>query len=368
MNITRNNYEEYFLLYADGELNSSDKAAVESFVSIHPDLAEELDMLMESILATTDIIMPNKHLLLKTEEWNEENLTSIQQQMLLLLDNEIPAEKATELTQAIAKDPILQKDWSILQQTRLAATEIEMPGKESLYRNERDRRPIPIGWVKWMAAAAVVAGIGWYGLTFINNDKTIEGPSVAGVSEVQKAGNNNSPAPALKENNEENKATNSTVLNSPVDEKQPTALQKTESAGKEELSKNRKATTVNQQGVKPNNVPVPLNTNPVIKAPELAVQENNKTPANNYLAVAPPKEIENSYALPVKEPNNSEGSLAQQVIYKEDAFDEPEYVNIAGARIKKQKLRGIFRNVTRTVGRTFDKSNVAQADVASLNK
>jgi hypothetical protein len=367
MNITRNNYEEYFLLYADGELNSSDKAAVESFVSIHPDLAEELDMLMESILATTDIIMPNKHLLLKTEEWNEENLTSIQQQMLLLLDNELPAEDATELTQEIAKDPILQKDWSILQQTRLAETVTEMPGKESLYRNERDRKPIPIGWVKWMAAAAVVAGIGWYGLSFINGNKTVEGPSVARVNEVKKAGNNNSTAPALKENNEENKATNSTVLNSPVDEKQPSALQKTESAGKEELSKNRKATTVNQQGIQPNNVPVPLNTNSVIKAPELAVQEI-KTPANNYLAVAHPKEIENSYALPVKEPNNSEGSLAQQAIYNEDAIDEPEYVNIAGARIKKQKLRGIFRNVTRTVGRTFDKSNVAQADVASLNK
>ena len=56
MNITRNNYEEYFLLYADGELNATDKQAVENFLTIHPDLAEELDMLMEAVLIGCGVV------------------------------------------------------------------------------------------------------------------------------------------------------------------------------------------------------------------------------------------------------------------------------------------------------------------------
>ena len=42
MNINRDNYEEFFLLYADNELSVQEKNAVEDFVRQHPDLEEEL--------------------------------------------------------------------------------------------------------------------------------------------------------------------------------------------------------------------------------------------------------------------------------------------------------------------------------------
>ncbi|MES2646925.1 MAG: hypothetical protein V4717_08635 [Bacteroidota bacterium] len=366
MNITRNNYEEFFLLYADGELTHSDKAAVERFVSIHPDLGEELEMLMESVLETTDITMPGKHLLFKAEEWSEENLTGTQKQMLLLLDNELPAETSAELKQAIATDPLLQKDWSVLLQTQLPAASIEMPVKENLYRREKDRRPIPIGWVKWMAAAAVVAGIGWYSLSLINGNKTIDGPTVAGITDDKKSNNSSDKISVIKEKLPENKVSNTTGLTIPAEEKQPSANTKNTAATETVLVKNKQS-QINQLPVQKKDVPVPAVPVTAIKAPVVAIRENN-TPPNNYIAAADPKETVTSKALPISEPNLPEGSLAQQTIYNEDAVEEPEYVNIAGARIKKQKLRGIFRNVTRTVGRTFDKSNVAQADVASLNK
>jgi len=44
--ITRNNYEEFFLDYIEGEINAPDKVALESFLVQNPDLKKELDEMM----------------------------------------------------------------------------------------------------------------------------------------------------------------------------------------------------------------------------------------------------------------------------------------------------------------------------------
>ena len=49
MNIDRNNYEEFFLLYVDGELDATQQLAVENFVQQNPDLAVELKMILNTM-------------------------------------------------------------------------------------------------------------------------------------------------------------------------------------------------------------------------------------------------------------------------------------------------------------------------------
>lgn len=354
MNITRANYENYFLLYADGELDDAGKQAVETFVTLHPDLEEELEMLMDTILADENITMPGKELLLKTELWQEETMTPQQQSMLLMFDNEMPEAESGKLLEQIATDPSLKKEWEILQQTRLTPVAVVMPGKESLYHNERDRRPIPIGWVKWMAAAAVIAGLGWFGLNWYSNSQRTMNPQVA----VNIKGNRHATLPAT------------TPAGSVTDASQQhailTAGNATAAVQKEPAIKQTKpAENVNQQVLPPvENSNTPAVQYAVNKNEPLVETITEPQVNTNTVATIDPKEL--NPVIQTTQYTEPAQTLAQQAVYNEDAVDEPEYVNIAGARIKKQKLRGVFRNVTRTIGRTFDKSNVAQADIATL--
>jgi hypothetical protein len=69
MQINRQSYEEYFLLYADGELNENERKAVEEFIDLNPDLAGEFDLIRQTVmLPDSSIIFENKELLFKDEK------------------------------------------------------------------------------------------------------------------------------------------------------------------------------------------------------------------------------------------------------------------------------------------------------------
>lgn len=68
MQINRQSYEEYFVLYADGELNESEKKAVEEFIDRNPDLADELSLMQQAVLKPDgSIVFENKELLFRDE-------------------------------------------------------------------------------------------------------------------------------------------------------------------------------------------------------------------------------------------------------------------------------------------------------------
>ena len=50
MEINRNNYESFFLLYLDRELNPSEMAEVEKFLDENADLQKEFSLLQQTIL------------------------------------------------------------------------------------------------------------------------------------------------------------------------------------------------------------------------------------------------------------------------------------------------------------------------------
>lgn len=68
MDINRNNYETFFLLYLDGELNPPEMLQVENFVSENPDLHKEFSVLQQAVLLPGDEVFENKESLFRKEQ------------------------------------------------------------------------------------------------------------------------------------------------------------------------------------------------------------------------------------------------------------------------------------------------------------
>jgi hypothetical protein len=68
MNVTRHNYEEYFLRYVDNELETEERRWVEQFARENPDLDEELSALKSAVLDAEEVLYFGDKGLLYREE------------------------------------------------------------------------------------------------------------------------------------------------------------------------------------------------------------------------------------------------------------------------------------------------------------
>src|SRR4051812_35237904 len=102
MNINRDNYEEFFILYGDNELGNEDRVRVESFVKENPDLAGEFAMLNQVRFSPDEYVsFENKDSLLQGLSGE---LTAAQELMLLSVDGEISADGKAELDELLHRD------------------------------------------------------------------------------------------------------------------------------------------------------------------------------------------------------------------------------------------------------------------------
>ena len=98
MNINRHNYEEFFILYMDNELCPEDRRMVETFVQQHPDLKEELDMLLQyKLVPDTDIRFEGKEELLKDNGHPPITQGNYDEWLSLYIDDELSAEQKTRV-------------------------------------------------------------------------------------------------------------------------------------------------------------------------------------------------------------------------------------------------------------------------------
>lgn len=351
MNINRNNYEEFFLLYADGELTSVEMQAVDAFTHQHPDLAEELRMLMEVVLPNEQATMPGKNRLLKLTEWNETAPTPTQTALLLHLDGELPNTQAAEIENELEQNAAMQQDWAMLQQTRLQAPGISMPDKNRLYRQTAIRRPISPVWSR-IAAAAMLAGVGWFLITDGLEPETIIQQKTVTVQEPAKS----------------TPTTPDLTVNDPITENQ------NQTAGINQTGTHPDSrTNINQAAAHSAQHSVNTPTAGLEKVVAESLAENGEkvtfTPANlvkttdqtNITNTTPRLHTQNlvaSTAVPQASQQNQETPDEYQFARE----DEPEYLYIAGTKIKKQKVRGFMRTVGRTVTRGFTNGNIAQVE------
>ena len=159
MNINRNNYEEFFVLYADNELSAAEKHLVESFVRENPDLQQEFNLLQQTkIFSDNNIVFENKELLMSSHQDNNSviNHSNYEEFFLLYVDNELNEENKKAVEEFAAWHPSLQLELILLQKVRLAPdSSVVFEGKEKLYK-EQAKRILLFRWQRITAAAIVL--------------------------------------------------------------------------------------------------------------------------------------------------------------------------------------------------------------------
>src|SRR5687767_7266297 len=186
--INSSNYEEWFLLYVDEELNAAERKAVEVFAAAHPQLQEELDLLCSTRLPMDTVRLENKEALFS----GNMKMNTVDESLLLYIDNELNQAEQKSIEARLASDQDLQLQYLLLLKTKAAAPVIEFPNKKSLYRHTQ-RRIVPI-WLRAAAAVVLVAGTGaafWFTGDTVTEGTTPEVAVVAG------------PAPVIKNNQED---------------------------------------------------------------------------------------------------------------------------------------------------------------------
>jgi len=359
MNINRNNYEEFFLLYVDNELSAAERNAVELFVQENVDLKEELAMLMQTVI-NADAVSFDKTSLLKEE------FTTLQENLLLYIDNELSADDKLKTEKALQADYSALKELGLLQQTKLQPETIVFADKRSLYRKEKGR-VIGLPWRR-IAAAAILLGFGtWATISFINSDKPKE--AIAGT------GSETKPVIVKQETTGATLAQQPTVV---IDSNTSIA---TADAVKKQQQKNNPAVNSKEQ----KNIPQQKNNDITVAGKEIKKPSNNlpkplerleninKPDGNNDVVKnVPIKEkaidITNSGKTNEVAKSNTDGKVdgyALRANYTEGDADNNLFPE--DDKGKKPKLGGFFRKVKRLVERNTNVTNGNGIKVAGFD-
>jgi hypothetical protein len=359
MNINRYNYEEYFLLYVDNELTKAERLEVETFVHNNPDLEEELIMLKQSKLRPENFIsFPGKSVLLKPEPASLINETNYEEFFLLYVDNELDAAFRKDVEAFAATQPRFQQELDLLMQATLQPEEaIVFPDKSLLYKEPAERRVV-IAWWRAVAVAAMLLlalGIFWISSSDKSGStlpsgvaKTEEGKK----TEQQQKDNNNvaqNEDPAAGEEKEQ--------LALPAD-RQPVPQQvnnEQQLASHNKNNTNKKSNddhqpvsgdklyAVNNQNNTQDENP---GTQPKIAKVDAGVEKSANRNISTGLEIA-------SLASAVKAKSDP---IVQTAANLTSPFPEEEVANenaIAMTPVdKKNKMRGLFRKVTRVFEKT----------------
>ncbi len=352
--INRNNYEEFFLMYVDGELSTTNKEMVEAFAQQHPDLQEELAMLQQAVLLPEkDLVFTNKNLLFK-HVGNEITTTNYEEKFLLYIDDELAINEKAEVETFVLQHPKLQQEFTILQQTKLPVEIITCPNKEGLYKEEKKRRVIYMRRYA-MAAAAVVIGLiatvyfiapsGKSGKepSLANNTNTPDKPAKEAMQNNQRV---TPKMPAVIEPNKEaiallvstkkaakSKAviSNAVVIAKPELAITNTVTKKPFKDGAQEFLDNTTKKTENNIASTVTNSTTNRNT--------------NSTAKNDVIDETSPSLPKGINAL------STTNIAAQQVVYKElDTNSDDKSLLVGSIEINKDKLRGFLRKASKLFG------------------
>lgn len=359
MNISFENYEEYFLLYADNELTEAEKDAVNNFVAANPALKAELDLLLQTQCTPGEFLLPDDF---KKNLYRPANIAVSQnhsEKLLLLVDGELDNVAKKQLINHINNNTEAQKEYHLLLATKnFADTNIVFPDKQKLYKKEK-APVVAINYFRLVAAACIITVV--TGTFFFLNRSSEEGTetnqSMAAVS-VQKPHDSGAHLPntVISKNNNPHPLETQDRINTSV------------SLAPDNLISNMvHSTAITQKNTTGANNYNTVNTTIVKQNPTTTETNNNITnnsTANNTTAIQHADGTDNKVITPAVSENALTNNL-QNNINQTVTSTNPQPLNLtnkAGSEDitfvadnnnnKNTKLKGFFRKVTRAVERT----------------
>jgi len=336
--ITRNNYEEFFLLYVDNELSPAERKAVERFVGENPDLREEWDLLLQCRISPDEApVFAGKASLLREETPSLINLNNYETWFLSYIDGELDEPARQAVNDFIRRHPDKNVELQRLQRTvNIPDTAIVFPDKTTLYRKEERR----IAWLPFARIAAAALVLGAVGLLIFHPFRKTDTPPVA-VTPSTSPATTKPPSAKLAD------ATPPTQqpAHIPAGDKTPLV----QPAAKKHLAavtRNTADTLHLYKSKQPDNEEN-ITAEPVLAKVDLPVPDKTIASVKVPPAVnAPIGNIEPSNKVVGPDPKASfatQALLSRTVAYTEDESLEETTLP------KKNKLRGIFRKVTRAL-------------------
>lgn len=357
--MTRDNYQEFFLLYVDNELSAADRSMVEEWVIANPDLQEEWESLLSCrILPEEDLVFRDKQSLLRTTGTiGDIKESNYQDYFLSYIDGQLTDKDRHMVEAFIGLFPSKRLELEQLRQTvSVPDRTIVFPDKDSLYKNEKHRRVIV--FYRLMAGAAAVLLVA-VTLLLLQRHPANQPPLAKNtpVAPIQKSPAQKAAAPTAFAGQTESSAQINKKKPSPVTPATATALypkatrplpvQTTrERIDNTEPERQESGTTDHLAVVVPEHDPAgEKRTEPLPEATATLIRTTGSSAAAQQVKI--PKEL---------------SSFATQALLEEDnekaVASAPE-----SASSGKNKFRGLFRKVARTFGKTADRDGEGKREV-----
>ena len=353
--INRDNYEEFFLMYVDGELSATDKEMVDGFVQQNLDLKDELAMLQQAVLLPeAEIVFVDKNTLFK-HIGNEITTANYEDKFLLYFDNELTAEDKTDVETFVLQHPELQNDFTLLQQTKLDIETITCPNKEALYKEEKNRKVVYMRWFKMVAAAMVIGLIAMVYFVIPTNKNSNDIHIATSIITPKKqsivtAPNIEKTQPITQLITKQNaanltiKVANNAIVKDVVKETIVKPSYKPNAT--EFLQDATKKVDKNEAIVVTNNL-LDRTTNSIIDQPATLPAVANALPGNTKVST----------------------TTVQQVVYKElDTNTDEKSLLVGSIEINKDRLRGLLRKASKLFGNKQKSDDADAKSTFVLNK
>jgi len=376
--ITRNNYEELFLLYVDNELSPADRQAVERFVEEHPDLKEEWELLLQCRINPDEMpSFPDKEQLMRSEAPGSQppliHAGNYEPWFLSYVDNELDTPSRQAVIDFVRRHPEKNSELQRLQRTVSAPDRsIVFPNKELLYRREEGRTR-KIAWLPFAGIAAAALILGAVGLLIFHPFRTDHGLA---------SGPNNTKAAALTGADSAATANPRPIpvpviaSTAPSNEKKRTAAVTPRMVDPYYMQKkgDNKSTPAADETVAPVVAQIdparhtqvdptrPAKAGPANPGEDHPIRRAKPvdTDPSHDLAVVVPETIDRNAKIPVTmavagdqaqhdATGNMNASFATQALLSQTSYPDDDSQEEATASPRKNKLRGIFRKVTRVL-------------------